>query len=120
MFLPKTSDRSEALFLSDGGKYSYLRLKPHSVWNMSSPIPAIPVGTRRWRKEVTTKNMRVAATEENQGFCGSFPILAIEYTSRAVIFGHVLASWNFSTLPLRLPRNVERCLLRGSVARLAE
>ena len=37
---------------------------------------------------------KVAATEENQGFCGSFPFLTIAYTSCAVIFGHVLASWN--------------------------
>jgi len=36
----------------------------------------------------------VAATEENQGFLRSFPFLTIAYMSCAVIFGHVLASWN--------------------------
>jgi hypothetical protein len=40
----------------------------------------------------------VAATEENQGFSGSFPFLTIAYTPRAVIFVHVLASWNPKTL----------------------
>jgi len=40
----------------------------------------------------------VAATEENQGFLRSFPFLNIAYTLRAVIFGHVLASWNPKSL----------------------
>jgi membrane-bound metal-dependent hydrolase YbcI (DUF457 family) len=44
----------------------------------------------------------VAATEENQGFLHSFPFLTIAYTSCAVIFGQVVASWN--------PKRLGRCL----------
>jgi hypothetical protein len=36
---------------------------------------------------------KVAAIEEKQGFLHSFPVHTIAYTSRAVIFGHVLVSW---------------------------
>jgi hypothetical protein len=36
---------------------------------------------------------KVAATEEKLRFSRSFPFLTIAYTSRAVIFGHVLATW---------------------------
>jgi hypothetical protein len=28
-----------------------------------------------------------------EGFPGSFPLVTMQYTSRAVIFGHVLAPW---------------------------
>jgi hypothetical protein len=36
---------------------------------------------------------RVAATEENRGFLHSFPFPTIAYTSCAVFFGQILASW---------------------------
>jgi hypothetical protein len=36
----------------------------------------------------------VAATKENQAFLHPFPFPTIAYTPCAVIFGHVLASWN--------------------------
>ena len=45
---------------------------------------------------------QVAATEEKLRFYGSFPFLTIAYTSRAVIFGHVLVTWNPKILGVML------------------
>ena len=52
----------------------------------------------------------VAATEENQGFSGSFPFLTIAYTLRAVFFGHVLASWNPKNIGVYLVNSDEALL----------
>jgi hypothetical protein len=41
---------------------------------------------------------KVAATKEKPRFYRSFPFFTIAYTPCAVIFGHVLASWNPKSL----------------------